>query len=76
MRAKDKAFVYNFFGFALFFLLFRFVLGSFLDLHRIFLAVLAALLATILSPKFGAVRTEKGKKVMMKWIFMKGNKEV
>lgn len=76
MKPKNKALLFNFLGFALLFLLLRFILSSVFDLHNIFLAILAAIGASILSPKFGVVRTEQGKKVMMKWILMKGTREV
>lgn len=77
MKAKNKALLYNFLGFAIFFLIIRLVLGYFAaDLNRILLAVIPAALATILAPKFGVVKTQSKEKVMMKWLFMKGVKEV
>ena len=42
----------------------------------IYMVVIAAILANFLSPKFGVVETEKGKKMMMKWIFVKGLREI
>ncbi|WP_394750075.1 hypothetical protein [Spongiimicrobium salis] len=76
MKPKDKALLYNFFGFGLLFIVFRLALGSFLELQSIFLAIIAAIAASVIAPKFGVVKTEEGHKVMMKWIFMKGTKEV
>ncbi|MDA9273321.1 hypothetical protein N9P83_03345 [Flavobacteriaceae bacterium] len=42
----------------------------------IYMVVIAAIFANFLSPKFGVVETENGKKMMMKWIFVKGLREI
>lgn len=42
----------------------------------IFLAIVAAILASVLSPKFAVTRTKEGEKLFMKWIFIKGIKEL
>ncbi|XLS30383.1 hypothetical protein ACJD0Z_06050 [Flavobacteriaceae bacterium M23B6Z8] len=76
MRPKYKAIFYNFIGFAVFFLIARFSLGYFLPINRIFLAVTSAIIANILAPKFGVIKNEEGEKILMKWIFIKGMREI
>ncbi len=76
MRPKYKALLFNFIGFAVLFLIARLALGYFLPINRIFLAVTAAIIANVLAPKFGAIRGEDGEKILMKWIFMKGFREL
>jgi len=76
MRPKYKALLFNFIAFALFFIVVRLLLGYFLPINRIFLAVTSAIIANVLAPKFGAIRTDDGEKVLMKWIFIKGMREL
>jgi hypothetical protein len=76
MKLKHKALFYNFIAFAILFLMARFALGYFLPINRIFLAVTAAIIANILAPKFGVIKNEEGEKLLMKWIFIKGMREL
>jgi len=76
MRPKYIALAYNFFAFALLFIAVRLVLGHYLPINRIFLAVTSAILANILAPKFGAIETDDGEKILMKWILIKGTREI
>ena len=76
MRPKHKAFVFNFIGFAVLFIIGRLVFGHFLSINRVFLALLAAMLATVFAPKFVVIKTDEGEKLMMKWIFVKGKREI
>ena len=76
MKVQTKAFIYNLLGFALIFLLVRFVLAYFFHLNRWVLALVAAIVASLLAPKFGVVKTANGDKLFVKWIFKKGVKEV
>ncbi len=76
MQPKYKALVFNFIGFAVLFVIGRLAFGYFLPINRIFLALMAAIIATIFAPKFGVVQTDKGEKTMMKWIFIKGSREI
>lgn len=64
----------QFVSFAVFFLLSRFAFASFTDLSGFWLPAVSAVVATILAPKFKVFRTEKGDKVCMSWIFLKGVK--
>jgi hypothetical protein len=36
----------------------------------------AFIVSTLISPKFQAVKTKDGEKLFMKWIFIKGIKEI
>ncbi|NKI27666.1 hypothetical protein HCG49_13940 [Arenibacter sp. 6A1] len=76
MKIKHKALLFNFLGFALLFVIARLLLGYFFPLHRILLAIIAAVIANVLAPKFAVVKVDRIEKVMMKWIFMKGVREV
>ncbi|WP_411031032.1 hypothetical protein [Spongiimicrobium sp. 3-5] len=76
MRPKYKALLFNFIGFAALFVVIRLALGHYFPISRIFLAVTSAIAANILAPKFGAIKTDDGEKIMMKWAFMKGMREL
>ncbi|MEL6305291.1 MAG: hypothetical protein AAFQ20_10925 [Bacteroidota bacterium] len=76
MKPQHKALLFNFLGFVFLFVPIRILLGYFLPINRIFLAVTSAIIANILAPKFGAIQTDEGEKVMMKWIFIKGIREI
>ncbi|WP_150451926.1 hypothetical protein [Arenibacter lacus] len=76
MKPKNKALVYNFLGFAILFIAIRFLVGMLLDLKTIFLAIIAGVVTIVLAPKFAVVKTPKGKKLMMSWIFLKGVREL
>lgn len=52
------------------------LLGMLLSLNTLVLAFMAAVAASVLAPKFSAVKTRSGEKLMMKWIFVKGFKEL
>lgn len=73
---KVKALFYNFIGFTFFFLLLRYLSVFVVNEVPIYMIVIAAVLANFLSPKFSVVETEKGMKMMMKWIFIKGLREI
>ena len=76
MKPKHKALLFNFIAFVALFLMIRLLLGYFMPINRIFLAVTSAIVANILAPKFGAIETENGEKILMKWIFIKGMREI
>jgi hypothetical protein len=63
-------------GFAFIFLIFRLSLGYFFLFNQILMALVAAIAATILAPKFVAVQGSKTRKIFMKWIFIKGIREL
>ncbi|ALM06652.1 hypothetical protein SB49_01660 [Sediminicola sp. YIK13] len=76
MKPKFKAFLFNFIGFAVLFVIIRTIMWFLLSSDSIFLAIVAAVLASVLSPKFAVSRTKEGEKLFMKWVFIKGLKEI
>ena len=71
-----KAVLYQFLAFALIFLGVRWLLISFTLMGTFFVLMTAFVAATILSPFFKVERTREGDKLYMKWIFMKGLRQV
>lgn len=76
MKPQTKALVYNFLGFAILYIPLYFLVQHFTSLDGWFRPLTAAVVTTILSPKFHSVRTKDGLKVFMSWLFIKGVREV
>lgn len=76
MTKKTKAFLYNFLGFAIIFFAVRYLVGTFTHLQGYWIPVTAFVVGTILAPKFQTVNTNQGEKLFMKWLFIKGFKEI
>lgn len=76
MKPKHKALLFNFIAFVALFLIIRLTLGYYIPITSVYLAVISAIVATILAPKFGVVKTNDSEKVLMKWIFIKGMREI
>lgn len=76
MNLQTKAFVYQFLCFAVLFIGLHFLITGFTTLHGFWVPVTAFVVATILSPKFQAVRTKDGEKLFVKWLFLKGIREI
>jgi hypothetical protein len=76
MSKKTKAFLYNFLGFAIIFFAARYLVGTFTHLQGYWIPVTAFVVGTILAPKFQTVHTSLGEKLFMKWLFIKGFKEI
>ncbi len=76
MSKRTKSFVYNLLSFAAFFLPLQVAVSYFTTLHGIWIPMVAFVIGTILAPKFQAVRTKDGEKLFMKWLFVKGVKEI
>jgi hypothetical protein len=66
--------LFQFASFGILFLLTRIGLIYFTDLSGIWLPLTAAIIATVLAPQFKVFKTEKGDKICMRWIFLKGVK--
>jgi len=75
MKLKHKALLYNFIGFALIFILTRMLFGYYVPMHRLVLALIAAVVANVLAPKFAIARIQGKEKLVMKWMLKKGVKE-
>jgi len=76
MSLKTKAFIYQLLSFAVLFILIRFLVDTYSNLEGFWIPLTAFVIGTILSPQFQAVKTNEGEKLFMKWIFMKGIKEI
>jgi hypothetical protein len=76
MSKKTKAFVYQLVCFAILFIPLRFVIDIYTSLEGIWISLTAFVIATIAAPKFQAIRTNEGEKLFMKWMFIKGFKEI
>ena len=76
MSKKVKSFLYNFFGFSVFYIPAYLLVMNYSHLQGLWIAGTAFMVSLILAPKFQAVKTHEGEKIYMKWIFIKGVKEV
>ncbi len=76
MSKQTKAFLYQLICFAALFIMFRYLIAEFTNLTGFWIPVTAFVVATLLSPKFQAVKTPQGDKLFMKWMFIKGVREV
>lgn len=76
MSKQAKALLYNFLGFAPFFLLGWYLIGNFTGLTGFWVPATATVASTILAPKFQAIKVQGEEKIFMKWLFIKGVKVV
>ncbi|KGO94789.1 hypothetical protein [Flavobacterium subsaxonicum] len=76
MSKSTKALLYNFLGFAPIYLLLYFLIGKFTNLTGWWIPVTAAVATTILAPKFQAAKYLGEEKIFMKWLFIKGPREI
>ena len=76
MSKKVQAFLYNLICFAILFVGFRYLIQRYTNLTGYFVPVTAFVVGTLLAPKFQAVSTSEGEKLFMKWLFIKGVKEI
>ena len=76
MNLKVKAFILQLLSFATFFIIIRYLLAHYTNLEGLWISITAFVLGTILAPQFQSVETKEGPKLFMKWLFMKGLKEI
>ena len=76
MSKKTKSFIYNLLSFVAFFLPLQVAVSYFTNLDGIWIPITAFVVGTLLAPKFQTVQTKEGEKLFMKWIFIKGFKEI
>ncbi len=76
MKKSTKAFIFQLLSFALFFIVARFLIAAYTGLTGFWIPVTSFVVGTILAPQFQAVKTNEGEKLYMKWLFMKGVKEI
>ena len=76
MSKPVKAFVYQLICFIILFIPMRYVIEQYTNLTGFWIPVTAAVAATLIAPKFQAIKTRDGEKLFVKWLFIKGFKEI
>ena len=77
MSKTNKAFLYNFFGFAIIYFIVYFGIKMFLpNISWYWFPISAAVAGSLLAPKFQVVKNTEGEKLYMKFIFIKGIREI
>lgn len=75
-KLQTKALIYQLLCFAALFLLTRYLVAEFTNVHGVWIPVTAFVVGTLLSPKFQAARTKDGEKLFVSWLFLKGIRQV
>ncbi len=75
-KLQLKAFIFQLSCFAVLFVLFRVLIMKYTTLTGLFISFTAFVVATVIGPKFQAVKTKDGEKLFMKWLFLKGMREI
>jgi fucose permease len=75
-KLQVRAFLYQLGCFAILFISFKFLIEKYTHLQGLWIPMTAFVVGTILSPKFQAAKTKDGEKLFMKWLFVKGIKEI
>ena len=76
MNKKVKAFVYNFLGFLVIYIPTLYVVDIATHLQGIWIPMTGFMVSVLVAPKFQAVKTHEGEKIYMKWLFIKGVREI
>lgn len=76
MTLKNKALLFNFLSFAIIFIVFRFFVMDYFYENRIVKSVLSALITAFLAPKFAVHKNKEVSSIVMKWLFIKGFKQL
>ena len=75
-KLQVRGFLYQLGCFAILFIAGRFVIANYTQLTGIWIPMTAFIVATLIAPQFKALKTKDGEKLFMKWIFIKGIKEI
>ncbi|WP_291099645.1 MULTISPECIES: hypothetical protein [unclassified Flavobacterium] len=75
-KLQVRAFLYQLGCFAILFTSIQYLVAKFTNLTGLWIPMTAFVAGTILAPKFQAVKTKDGEKLFMKWMFVKGIKEI
>ena len=75
-KLQIRGFLYQLGCFAILFISVRYIVAHYTNLTSFWIPLTAFIIGTIIAPKFQAVKTKDGEKLFMKWIFMKGIKEI
>ena len=75
-KLQIRAFLYQLGCFAILFISLQFLIDKYTQLSGLWIPMTAFVVGTILAPKFQAVKTKDGEKLFMKWMFVKGIKDI
>jgi hypothetical protein len=75
-KLQVRAFLYQLGCFAILFISLQFLIDKYTQLSGLWIPMTAFVVGTILAPKFQAVKTKDGEKLFMKWMFVKGIKDI
>ena len=75
-KLQVRAFLYQLGCFAILFISLQFLIDKYTQLSGLWIPMTAFVVGTILAPKFQAVKTKDGEKLFMKWMFIKGVKDI
>jgi hypothetical protein len=76
MSKTVKSFVYQLLSFAVLFIGFQLLIAKYTPITGFWIQLTAFVIGTLLAPKFQAIKTKDGEKLYMKWIFVKGIREI
>lgn len=76
MSLRTKAFIFQLLCFAGAFILFRYLIDEFTNLQGFWIPFTAFVVGTLIAPKFQVIRTQDGDKMFMRWLFVKGFREI
>ena len=76
MNKSTKAVLYNFLGFAPTYMIVYLAVKFFTNLSGWWIPLTAFVATTILAPKFQAAKVHGEGKLFMRWLFIKGVKEI
>jgi hypothetical protein len=75
-KLQLRAFIFQLLVFIILFVSFRYLTARYTQLTGFYIPLTAFVVSTILAPKFQAVKTKDGEKLFMKWMFLKGIREI
>ncbi len=75
-KLQLRAFLYQLGTFTIFFISSRYLVMNYSELTGLWVPMTAFVISTLIGPKFQAVKTKDGEKLFMKWIFIKGIREI
>jgi hypothetical protein len=76
MTLQTKSLLYQFLSFVALYTPFRYFVLPHTSLTGLWLPLTAFVIATLLCPVFKTIKTPGGDKLIMKWIFLKGVREI
>ena len=75
-KLQIRSLIYQLLCFGILFIGLQFLIKKYTDLSGLWIMGTAFVSATLLSPQFQAVKTKDGEKLFMKWMFMRGVRQI